>query len=200
VQVSDEHVIHGDELPWSVSDGGELFAHRRRALSRAAGGQRLGCSMFEIDPNKTAFPFHYHLGNEEAVYVLQGVATLRLGSKRVRVRAGDYIALPVGEEHAHQLTNTGDDVFRYLVISTMREPDAIVYPDSDKVGVIAGSPPGGASESRVLTAFFPRGAAVPYEHGESGVGLPETSEPADLDARVDAEFEELKRKLGHEEA
>jgi uncharacterized cupin superfamily protein len=196
--VSEDRVIHENELPWSRSEG-ELFAHRRRPLSRAAGGRRLGCSLYELEPNETAFPFHYHLGNEEAIYVLAGAATLRLGSERVRVRAGDYVALPAGIEHAHQITNTGGEVFRYLVLSTMQEPDAIVYPDSDKVGVIAGSAPGGRADARVLTAFFPRSAAVPYEHGEG------TEEPAarrdepDLDARVDAEFEQLKRKLGHDE-
>jgi hypothetical protein len=87
----------------------------------------------------------------------------------------------------------------------MREPDAIVYPDSDKIGVIAGSAPGGPAQSRVLTAFFPRAAAVAYEHGEDGAetgrtGLDPAPEPVDLDARVDAEFEALKRKLeGREE-
>lgn len=198
--MSDDGVIHGEDLPWSEHETGELFAHRRRQLSRAAGGRRLGCSMFELDPNKTAFPFHYHLGNEEAVYVLQGEATLRLGTRRIRVRAGDYIALPAGEAHAHQLTNTGDQVCRYLALSTMREPDAIVYPDSDKVGVIAGSAPGGPSEARVLAAFFPREAAVAYEHGEGGAGAPQgaVEERVDLEERVDAEFEQLKRKLGRD--
>ena len=169
-----------------------------------AGGQRLGCSMFELDPNATAFPFHYHLGNEEALYVLQGEGTLRLGTERKRVRAGDYVALPVGEDHAHQLTNTGDQVLRYLVFSTMREPDAIVYPDSDKVGVIAGSAPGGPSDTRVLSAFFPRSAAVSYAHGEGNdTAEPEPDDDADeaaeIGARIDAEIEALKRKLGLDE-
>ncbi len=39
------------------------------------------------------------------------------------------------------------------------------YPDSGKVGVFVGSPPG-RSEGRRLSAFFEEGAKVPYYKGE----------------------------------
>lgn len=198
--MSGDEVIHTEELPWVEEGAGELFAHRRRHLSRAAGGRSIGCSMYELEPGKTAFPFHYHLGNEEAVFVLEGEATLRLSNEHVRVREGDYVAFPPGEEHAHQLTNTGDRVFRYLVLSTMSHPEVIVYPDSDKVGVMAGAAPGGPKAQRVLTAFFPRRSAVGYYAGETGeAGAPEVAaakREAHLEQQVDDEFEQLKRKLG----
>jgi len=42
----------------------------------------------------------------------------------------------------------------YLYLSTINEPDVVLYPDSDKVGVIAGSAPGRDEEKRTLAAWF----------------------------------------------
>jgi len=121
--------------------------------------------MVELDPGKTAWPFHFHRANEEAIYVLAGVGTLRLGTDRLRVRTGDYVAMPIGADHAHQLTNTGSEVLRYLVLSTMVTPDVCVYPDSGKVGVIDGLDDDEGEVRRVVT--FPQGAEVDYWEGET---------------------------------
>ena len=50
-----------------VDHGGFSFVRKR--LGAAAGGQKIGASWFELQPGKKAFPFHYHLANEEAVFV-----------------------------------------------------------------------------------------------------------------------------------
>ncbi|MEM7152912.1 MAG: cupin domain-containing protein [Myxococcota bacterium] len=208
--MSRDRVIHSDDLPWTSEERGELFARRRRRLADSTEAQNLGCSMIELDPGKTAFPFHYHLANEEALYVLAGEGTLRLGAERVRVRTGDYIAFPPGPEHAHQLTNTGSEVLRYLVVSTMARPEIAVYPDSGKVGVYGTLPPDKNGEPRG-GAMFPMDARVGYWDGEvepSGdAERAESSEaPEDpveaqrqreaaLDERVESDLEALKRKL-----
>src|SRR5271167_3292078 len=83
------------------------FASRRRRLGPEAGGRALGCSHFEVPPGKTAFPFHFHSGFEEALFVLEGTGTARIGKDRVELRAGDYMAFPAGPDGAHALTNTG---------------------------------------------------------------------------------------------
>ena len=148
----------------------------------------------ELPPGKTAWPFHYHCGNEEAIYVLSGEATLRLGAERVVVRAGDYVALPAGAEHAHQMTNTGADSCTYLVMSTMRDPDVIVYPDSDKVGAIAGA--AGPKGARELAAWFPRGAAVDYwEREPIGADDVAPEREQEIEKQVDEELAQMKRRL-----
>ncbi|MEM9204096.1 MAG: cupin domain-containing protein [Actinomycetota bacterium] len=153
--------------------------------------------MIELQPGKTAWPYHYHLANEEAIYVLEGEATLRLGDKQHRVRAGHYVALPCSEDHAHQMTNTSSAVCRYLVISTMQAPEVCIYPDSDKVGVIAGTPPGRSSPD-ALRLFFPRQTAVGYWDGEP-VGDPEAAareREEQLEQEIDEEIGAMKEKLG----
>src|SRR2546423_316612 len=83
---------------------------------------KLGASWFEIQPGKKAFPFHFHLANEEAIFVLEGEGVLRNGDEEHTVRAGDYIALPPGPP-GHQLINRSSAPLRYLAFSTMIEPE-----------------------------------------------------------------------------
>ena len=112
------------------------FAFRRKRLGAAAGSKGLGVSWFELPPGKKSFPFHFHLANDEAVFVLEGDGVVRLGEEELKVRAGDYVAFPPGPP-GHQMINRSDAPLRFLAMSTMREPEVAVYPDSKKVGVLA---------------------------------------------------------------
>jgi len=156
--------VNESDLEWSEEDHGET-AFRRKQLSAAAGGEDIGCSLYEIPPGKRAWPYHYHTGNEEAIYVLDGAGTLRLDGDSHDLAAGDYVACPAGERGGHRVINDGDAPLRYLAVSTMDDPDVLVYPDSDKVGVYTGSAPGD-HEHRDLTKYFPADADVDYWDGE----------------------------------
>jgi uncharacterized cupin superfamily protein len=79
---------------------------------------------------------------------------------------GDYVAFPSGPEGAHRVGNDSDDSLRYLVVSTMDDPDVLGYPDSGKLGVYAGTPPGGDESERVLSGFFREADAVDFWEGE----------------------------------
>lgn len=156
-------VVNEADVEWSVTERSP-FVNRRKRLSMAAGGQALGCGLIELPPGAFGWPAHWHAGNEEAIYVLEGRGRLRRGDETVDVGPGDYIALPAGPAHAHQMQNCGEAPLRYLCFSTMNAPDVVVYPDSDKIGVYVGSAPGGPE--RAITAFYPATAAVPYYQGE----------------------------------
>lgn len=149
--------VNESELEWSEVDRGETN-FRRKQLAEAAGGEGIGCSLYELPAGSRSWPYHYHAGNEEAIHVLSGSGLLRDDGGRTELEAGDYVAFPVGEEGAHRLINDSEEPLRYLAISTMREPDVTVYPDADAIGVFAGSPPGGRDE-RTVEGFFERGDA-----------------------------------------
>jgi uncharacterized cupin superfamily protein len=159
-------MVNESDIPWDETTHGERFAHRRKQLGKAAGGREIGCSLYEIPPGKRPFPYHFHTANEEAMYVLAGSATLRLAGEDLRVRAGDYVAFPVGPSGAHQVINDSRETLRILMISTMIEPEIAVYPDSEKIGVFAGSAPGGDPVIRSVFSFWPHAAQVDYWHGE----------------------------------
>ncbi len=143
-----------------------MFVFWRKSLSRATGGEKLGCSLYEIPPGRRAWPYHYHLANEEAIYVLEGSGLLRIGEEEVRISRGDYATLPAHAERAHQVINDSDGALRYLCFSTMIEPDVMVYPDSGKVGIFAGAAPGGRKEERTFSKFLRSDAEVDYYAGE----------------------------------
>lgn len=149
--------VNESDLEWSEIERGDA-RFRRKQLGEAAGGERIGCSLYELPAESNSWPYHYHTGNEEAIYVLSGTGVLRHEEEERDLEAGDYVSLPVGEEGAHRVINDSDESLRYLAISTMQDPDITVYPDADAIGVFAGSPPGGR-ETRIVEGFFERGDA-----------------------------------------
>jgi uncharacterized cupin superfamily protein len=159
-------VVSDGDLEWNEQSHGAKFGYRRKQLSSAAGGEKLGSSLYEVPPGRRAWPYHYHLANEEAIYVLEGSGMLRIGGEEVQVSKGDYVALSARAEGAHQLVNSSEVVLRYLCFSTMLEPDVMVYPDSRKVGVFGGAAPGGPKEKRTFSKFLQGDAEVGYYDGE----------------------------------
>lgn len=152
--------VNEADIDWTERERGET-AFRRKKLAAAAGADRLGCSLYELPPGKKSWPFHYHAGNEEALYVLAGAGQLRTADGVEPLDSGDYVAFPVGEDGAHRVINDGDAPLRYLALSTMDEPDVTVYPDSEKIGVYAGSPPG-SDEPRTVAGYYRRDDDVDY--------------------------------------
>jgi uncharacterized cupin superfamily protein len=163
---SHPNVVSEGDLRWNEQSHGEKFGYRRKSLGSAAHSEKLGCSLYEVPPGRRAWPHHYHLANEEAIYVLKGSGSLRIGGEEIWISEGDYVALPARAEGAHQLVISSEAVLRYLCFSTMVEPDVMVYPDSGKVGIFGGAAPGGPKEERTFSKFLRGDAEVGYYDGE----------------------------------
>jgi uncharacterized cupin superfamily protein len=160
------NVVNQDELPWVEDGHAPGFHSLRKQLGAAAGSRKLGCSLYEVAPGKSAWPAHYHTANEEAIYILEGSGTLRHGTRSVPVARGDYVALLPAADCAHRLTNTSSTVLRYLCVSTMIEPEVTIYPDSNKVGIFVGAAPGGPKQKRTFAKSLRADAEVNYWEGE----------------------------------
>ncbi len=160
------NIVHVNHVEWSEQSYGQKFGYRRKSLSSATQGEKVGCSLYEVYPGRRAYPYHYHGANEEAIYVLEGSGTLRIAGEEIKISEGDYVTFHAGAEGAHQLINSSERVLRYLCFSTMIEPDVMVYPDSGKVGVFVGAAPGGPKEKRTLSKFLRGDAEVGYYEGE----------------------------------
>ncbi len=162
-------VANQDDVEPVSWGNGSRYAFKRWMLGAATGGKQLGASLFELAPGKADFPFHFHHHNEEAIYVLEGEGLLDLGEKdtqQVPIRAGDYIAFPVGPEGCHRVTNTSDASLRFLCISTMKDPEVAVYPETNKVGVMAGGAPGQQDAPGRVVNLWPRDESMEYFEGE----------------------------------
>jgi uncharacterized cupin superfamily protein len=120
----------------------DKFHVERAHLGDRMGLAKLGVNLTQVNPGRSGYPFHSHRANDELFYVIAGEGTLRLGERRLPVKAGDLIGCPVGgPDSAHQLVNTGSVPLRYLSISTNIDPEICEYPDSGKVGAYAGDDP-----------------------------------------------------------
>jgi uncharacterized cupin superfamily protein len=152
--------INETDLDWNEYDeNGHHF--KRKELSNAVDAEELGCSLYELPSGERSWPYHYHTANEEAMFVLDGTGMVRLGDDELPLSAGDFVTIPADEDGGHQVVNDSDGPLRYLMVSTMNEPDVTVYPEMGKFGVFAGSPPGGREE-RSLHGYYPLDADVPY--------------------------------------
>jgi uncharacterized cupin superfamily protein len=144
--------VNESAVEWSSRDHGET-RFRRKQLGEAAGSEDLGCSLYELPAGARSWPYHYHTANEEAIYVLSGSGTIRLDGDEYDLEEGDYVPLMANETGGHRVINDGDETLRYLVISTMNDPDVTVYPDSEKLGVFVGAPPG-SRDDRSLYGYY----------------------------------------------
>ncbi|MQA75565.1 MAG: cupin domain-containing protein [Solirubrobacterales bacterium] len=110
------------------------FTHRGARLGDQAGSERLGVSLYEVEPGQATFPYHWHAGNEEMLLVLRGSVAVRGPDGWREVGEGEVIAFERGERGAHQVLNRSARPARFLMFSEMRRPEVVVYPDSGKVG------------------------------------------------------------------
>jgi uncharacterized cupin superfamily protein len=131
------NVVNVDEVDATEMKKGAHHAQLRR-LGTHAGNAQIGATLTTLPPGGLSFPFHYHCANEEAIYVVSGTGAVRIGDARVPVRAGDWIALPIGPEHAHQMINDGKEPLIYLCVSTAHKCEVVGYPESKKVAAWAG--------------------------------------------------------------
>ena len=100
------------------------------------------------------WPYHYHHGIEEWLYVIAGAPVLREPAGERTLAPGDLVCFPSGRLGAHTVKGPG----RFVIFATGQhvEPYLSVYPDSDKVG---------GPEGILL-----RSSAVGYWHGEGTAG------------------------------
>lgn len=79
------------------------FRCLRARLSRQAGSERLGLSLWEVPPGEAAYPYHHHLTEEELVLVLEGRPSLRTPQGWRDLAEGEVVAFLRGEDGGHQL-------------------------------------------------------------------------------------------------
>jgi uncharacterized cupin superfamily protein len=131
------------------------FVAKRARVSRQAGAVSLGLSQWEVPAGQAAYPYHFHLAEEELLIVLDGSPTLRTPQGTRRLEPGEVVAFLVGAEGAHQLVNDTGETVRFLCFSPSGMPDVVLYPDSDKVGAFERRPDGSG-----LRTMFRMGDAV----------------------------------------
>jgi uncharacterized cupin superfamily protein len=118
------------------------YRAQRARLSRQAGSERLGMSLWEVPAGEAAYPYHFHYTEEELLLVLQGRPSLRTPEGWRELAEGEVVSCLRGEGGGHQIVNRTEETVRFLSISTSGEPDIVNYPDSGKLGAFERQPDG----------------------------------------------------------
>ena len=147
--------IYEPEFDDNREHGG--FTCRRAKVGLQAGGRKLGASLWELPPGQAAYPYHFHLAEEEMIFVLDGAMSLRTPDGWRELERGEVVAFPVGESGAHQVVNQGEETVHFLAISTSGEPEIVVQVEADKIGVFERREDGGG-----IREWYRRADQKPY--------------------------------------
>ena len=102
-----------------------------KSLGDLTGLTGLGIHVIEVEPGCETTEFHVHYHEDEAVFILSGSGTARIGDGRVPVKRGDFLGYRKGGL-AHTIQNTGSETLRCLVVGQRLDQDVADYPDQGK--------------------------------------------------------------------
>jgi mannose-6-phosphate isomerase-like protein (cupin superfamily) len=87
--------------PYLLGRGGQIADLGGLALKAGAAQTAGAMSVYEGGlPGRTAGPpLHVHSGTDEALYILEGEVTIRLGQQTIRADAGAFVWMPRGVPH-----------------------------------------------------------------------------------------------------
>jgi uncharacterized cupin superfamily protein len=136
---------------------GAGFQARRARLGLQTGVDRVGASLWELSPGQAAYPYHFHLTEDEIVILLEGTLSLRTPDGWRDLEQGEVVGFPVGERGAHQVVNRTDSTVRFLAVSNSGATEAVVQVDADKIGIFERAPGGGG-----IREWYRRGDKKPY--------------------------------------
>lgn len=141
----------------NVDDEPEGYRAAYASLRDPIGAEHLSATVVVLHEGQAVCPYHFEIGEEEWLFVLEGSPSVRTPAGEELLAAGDVVCFPRGPAGAHKIHNGASDPARVLIVSERAETAAAtVYEDSDKIGVFA---PG----TRLL---FRRSDARDYWDGE----------------------------------
>lgn len=113
----------------------EGSAEPTRTLWISEAGQltQFGTYIEVLPPGCRASIKHWHSGEDELVYVLEGEVSVIEGDSETRVRAGAAATFKAGVPLGHCLENRSASPSKYLVVGTRASVDRITYPEHDRV-------------------------------------------------------------------
>ena len=113
--------------PWRS----RVLPREKRRLGDVFGLTRIGINMTTLPPGKESSMRHWHTGEDEFVYVLEGEVVLCTAAGEQRLTAGMCAGFPAGLEDGHHLVNRSDRPAVYLEVSNRDAEDTAYYSGTD---------------------------------------------------------------------
>jgi uncharacterized cupin superfamily protein len=109
----------------------------KKALGDAGGLNDFGVNLVTLPPGNWSSQRHWHLLEDEFVYVLSGELVLITDAGETHLKPGDCAAFPKNTPNGHHFINRTDRDATYLEVGTRSGEDTVVYPDIDLHLVVA---------------------------------------------------------------
>ncbi len=131
IQIEQAPITRGSTYPppYDVPCRGRV----RSRLGDAAGLTQFGVNLTRLSPGAWSSQRHWHGGEDEFVYVLDGELVLVSDAGEELLRAGDCAGFKAGASDGHHLQNRSDRDAVFLEIGTRlaRAQMQVIYPDID---------------------------------------------------------------------
>lgn len=115
-------------------------ARERRRLGDAAGLTQLGVNLLRLVPGTWSSQRHWHLKQDEFVYVLAGEVVLVTDAGEEILKTGDCAGFKAGDPDGHHFQNRSAGDVLLLEVGTRNEGDGAAYPGIDLVYPPDGKP------------------------------------------------------------
>jgi uncharacterized cupin superfamily protein len=103
----------------------------RQRLGNAVGLDQFGVNLTRLKPGAQSAQRHWHIAEDELVYVVEGTLVLCEDGGETVLQAGDAAGFKAGVANGHCLINRSGADAVYLEIGTRAARDEASYPDID---------------------------------------------------------------------
>ena len=115
-------------------------ARERKRLGDAAGLTQYGVNLLRLPPGAWSSQRHWHIAQDEFVYVVAGELVLVTDDGEEVLHAGDAAGFPADDGNGHCLQNRSVADAVVLEIGTRLAHDAAHYSDIDMIAPAGGKP------------------------------------------------------------
>lgn len=102
-----------------------------KSLGDMTGLTGFGFHIIEVEPGCATTEHHVHHHEDECIFVLWGTATATIGDDAFDIGPGDFIGYRKGGL-PHSIRNTGESIFRCIVVGERLPHDVCDYPRLDQ--------------------------------------------------------------------
>lgn len=106
-------------------------SRRRWQLGDAAGLTQFGVNLLRLPTGAWSSQRHWHSGEDELVYVLEGEVVMVTDGGEEILQAGDCAGFQAGDPDGHHFQNRSGQEAVILEIGARLDSDAAYYPDID---------------------------------------------------------------------
>ncbi|MFM2026201.1 MAG: hypothetical protein RLZZ339_916 [Cyanobacteriota bacterium] len=130
--IIDPKNVPGDTKTYYPAPFQYLVAGRiKQALGKAVGMKTLGVTLITLPSGGCSTLRHWHLQQDEFVYIIEGEVTLIDTAGEHLLKPGMRAGFPAGQEDGHELINKSNSNAVLLQINHKTPNQEIYYPDDD---------------------------------------------------------------------